>query len=425
MPEFLEQYAKKIESIQARKNQQKKWLELELEKKFNDFWINKPHPKALPSEFNVAAVDSSSYYITTADGGIFYVARAIARAGESTYRKLDADVEYTSEPEPKIVEFVGRKMEWLEHEVALEVAKEKLAEYILIDGSIYGRLAHLPLELHYANNKDFMLEYFETLAKLLETCEKNRIAVIGISKESRTSFFREFLIRVIACNLKEKIGLSIDKIQEILTLALDNKRKALEESEKVGNELLRDLIEELISRKPDFQLILKYARNEGYTTPLLIGASARWRRSYKRIKINPEEFVKSNFPFLSRNEEFVESALKIVRKMEKFPSIVSFHLLPAINDTPIRVDVPSWVFGIEKKLAEIGWPEETKVDIDKILKLISAGYCGLENYNIWLKAVDEEVKLRKSTFENLYLPKFEEFFGKFATSRSYRRIRFP
>lgn len=57
--------------------------------------------------------------------------------------------------------------------------------------------------------------------------------------------------------------------------------------------------------------------------------------------------------------------------------------------------------------------------------MLAAGYCGLDNYNIWLKAVDDEVKLRREVFENLYLPKFEEIVGRFATPRGYRRVRFP
>jgi hypothetical protein len=91
----------------------------------------------------------------------------------------------------------------------------------------------------------------------------------------------------------------------------------------------------------------------------------------------------------------------------------------------MRIDIPSWVFGIEKRIPDVGWPEVVSVNLNEVLRLISAGYCGLENYNIWLKAVDDEVKLRKDIFENLYLPKFEEVVGKFATSRGYRRVRFP
>ena len=35
-------------------------------------------------------------------------------------------------------------MEWLEHEVVLEALNNGFEGYVLIDGSIYGRLAHVP-----------------------------------------------------------------------------------------------------------------------------------------------------------------------------------------------------------------------------------------------------------------------------------------
>ncbi|NPB04611.1 MAG: hypothetical protein GXO39_09430, partial [Thermotogae bacterium] len=84
-----------------------------------------------------------------------------------------------------------------------------------------------------------------------------------------------------------------------------------------------------------------------------------------------------------------------------------------------------WVFGIDTKLSEVGWPEPVDVNVDWILELVSAGYCGLENYNIWLSTVDRKVKLSREVFENLYLPEFEKIVGKSATSRGYRRVRFP
>ena len=58
-------------------------------------------------------------------------------------------------------------MEWLEHEVVLEALNNGFEGYVLIDGSIYGRLAHVPLETHFTYHRDIMIKYFETLVKLL------------------------------------------------------------------------------------------------------------------------------------------------------------------------------------------------------------------------------------------------------------------
>ncbi len=431
MPDFLESYLKELSSKSERikeeyNNSKLSRITSELRVAFDEYWINTDLPNSTPTDFSVLAVDSSSQHVVTSNGGIFYVVRAFAQSKDKKYRKIVADFDFTSDSMYEAVHIIHRKMEWLEHEVALEAINDGFEGYILLDGSIYGRLVHIPIETGYVNDRAFMLKYFETLIKLLESCRENCIPIIGISKESRTSFFREFLIKIVAEKLIDEIGLSKAELERLLSLALDDKRRAVKELEKLKHSsILKEIMEELLARRPDFQLILSYARSTGYTTPLILGASARWRRSYRRIVINPEGFIKSNFPISSIDRDFVKWARSIVEKIPDLPAVISFHLLPAINDTPMRVDIPAWVFGIKKKLSEVGWPEEADIDISEILRLISAGYCGLENYNIWLKSADDIVKLKRDVFENLYLSKFEEIVGRFATPRGYRRVRFP
>jgi len=430
MPDFLELYMRELNFRSKRIKSEYNNLDLskitsELKVAFDRYWRIAELIDNSPSEFAVLAVDSSSQHIVTSNGGIFYVIRALAQSKDKKYRKIVADFDFTSDSMYEAVH-INRKMEWLEHEVALEAINDGFEGYILLDGSIYGRLVHIPIETGYVNDRAFMLKYFETLIKLLESCRENGIPIVGISKESRTSFFREFLIKIVAEKLIDEIGLSKAELERLLSLALDDKRRAVKELEKLKHfSILKEIMEELLARRPDFQLVLSYAKSTGYTTPLILGASAGWRRSYRRIVINPEGFIKSNFPISSRDRDFIKWARSIVEKIPDLPAVISFHLLPAINDTPMRVDVPAWVFGIKKKLSEVGWPEEADIDISKILRLISAGYCGLENYNIWLKAVDDAVKLKREVFENLYLSKFEEIVGRFATPRGYRRVRFP
>lgn len=433
MPDFLDSYVMELgtksERIRSDYSTKSSKVALELERAFERFWISQDLPNSSPSEFSVLAVDSSFQHIVTSNGGIFYVVRALALTKSRKYRELVTDFDFSSDSMHDVVHTIQRKMEWLEHRVALQAVKDGFEGFLLFDGSIYGRLAHIPIETGYVNDRAFMLKYFKTVIELLDSCRKEGLPIIGISKESRTAFFREFLIKTIASEVRDEIGLSAEKLEKLLSLALDDRKMAIKELEMMENEMdvgiLRDLIEELFARRPDFQLILSYAETVGYTTPLVLGAPIRWRRSYERILRDPEGFVKSNFPVSSRDRDFVEWALEVVKDIPNLPAIISFHLLPAINDTPMRIDIPGWVFGIEKKLSEVGWPEAVSIDLNEILRLISAGYCGLENYNVWLKAVDNGVKLSREVFENLYLPKFEEIVGKFATPRGYRRVRFP
>jgi hypothetical protein len=185
------------------------------------------------------------------------------------------------------------------------------------------------------------------------------------------------------------------------------------------------LINELVNRKPDHLLILNNSKNSGYTYPLLLGASQRWRRRAKQISVSIESFIESQFPTLSSENDFKQKAVKVISKILDLPAVISFHLLPQLIDTPMRIDIPASYFNIESKLLEVGWPEVINVNLEHVLELISAGYCGLENYNIWLKAVDDEVKLKRKNFEDLYLTKFKEIIKKYITPRGYRRVRYP
>ena len=67
-----------------------------------------------------------------------------------------------------------------------------------------------------------------------------------------------------------------------------------------------------------------------------------------------------------------------------------------------------------------------RLDVDNILRVLATGYCGLDCHNLWLKNVDERVRLKKKTVDNIYVPYMEKLFGeKIIRGRSYRRVRFP
>ena len=68
----------------------------------------------------------------------------------------------------------------------------------------------------------------------------------------------------------------------------------------------------------------------------------------------------------------------------------------------------------------------TKDDLTEIIGLLVAGYGGLRNYNIWLKQVDQEVKLTRKTLDDLYGPILEKALGlQIVHTRGYRRVKYP
>ena len=83
-----------------------------------------------------------------------------------------------------------------------------------------------------------------------------------------------------------------------------------------------------------------------------------------------------------------------------------------------------FLFRIE--VIDVGWHKPVTIDLSDALKVLATGYCGLDCHNLWLKNVDERVRLKKKTVDNIYVPYMEKLFGeKIIRGRSYRRVRFP
>lgn len=414
MPEFIHLFKKQLSAEIIEETLKPK---IDLSGKFRENWIGRDWIETSPdAALEVLGIDSSSQRFTTPHGGVFYVVRAIGISRNKKYRELISGFDFC----PNTTEesyIMGRKREWLEHLMALRAMEDGFSGFILFDGSIYGREVHLPMETSFANDRAFMIEYFETLLKLLEMSRKERIPIVGISKESRSSFFREYLLMQLAIEMKEEIGFEEGELVEFLSNILDHRSEALKKINEVKNEKFRGILLELLSRKPDFSLILEHANSAGYTVPLVLGASARWRREVRQILKDPTEFVEKQFPVSSQDSDFINRAIDVIARIPEMPSVVSFHVLPSTIDTPLRVDVVSWFFGLDRKLADVGWPERVNADIEKILKVISAGYCGPENYNIWLKSAHDAVKLTRENFENLYLRMFFEISNSYKFGR--------
>jgi hypothetical protein len=175
---------------------------------------------------------------------------------------------------------------------------------------------------------------------------------------------------------------------------------------------------------PDYQLVMNFAESVGYTKPLLLGSPPRLARKLEAFRSDAKGYVRKNFPnaLRERGKGFVDDAARVIAGIPDFPAIVSFYVLFDRRDSPIRIDIPCW----DQKLIEVGWHKPASVDLDGVMKVLATGYCGLDCHNLWLKNVDERVRLKKKTVDNIYVPYMEKLFGeKIIRGRSYRRVRFP
>jgi hypothetical protein len=387
-----------------------------------------------PSEFDVLAVDSSVYTNLLSNGGVFYIIRSLAVQEDVVGKRIQSDVIFSRDKMSRIRELITAKMEMLEFEVALEALKGGFdGDAILLDGSLYGRVSHVPIEYKVEEERDVLLHYFRVYKALLDACSRSGVLLVGVSKESRSTFYRDYLLSLIFDEKLKKLDVEESdkkRLREIFFQVLDVERLAFGKFSKL-KEKYEDKLEgielifrELASSRPDYQLIMNYVSSTGYMRPLWLGPSIRMARRLKEYYKNPKESVKKYFPRLTmeKGEDFIRWASEILKSIVEFPSFVSFYILLDLRDSPIRVDMPYY----GKLLFEVGWPEPVELDISELLKIMVTGYCGLNAYNLWLKNADEKVRLRRKVVDDIYFPYLEKLFGeKIIRGRSYRRVKYP
>ncbi len=442
MPVFLEDFACLLKSKQDElKNRifkgKPNFLEEDFKRRLISHWILLScidEFSVNAGDLDVLAVDSSVYTNLLSNGGVFYIIRSLAARKDVVSKRLESDVIFSRDRMSRIRELIAAKMEMLEFEVALEALKSGFdGDAILLDGSLYGRFSHVPIESKVDEERDSLLHYFRVYKELLDACRKSGVLLVGVSKESRSTFYRDYLLSLIFDERLREVEIEDGdkkRLKEIFFQILDVEKvafgKFLRLKEKYGDklEVAELIIRELVSSRPDYQLIINYVSSAGYAHPLLLGPSLRMARRLKEYHDDPAECVRKYFPRLTmeKGEDFIRWASEILRSIVEFPSFVSFYILLDPRDSPIRVDMPYY----GKSLSEVGWPEPVEVDISKLLKIMVTGYCGLNAYNLWLKNADEKVRLRRKVVDYIYFPYLEKLFGeKIIRGRSYRRVKYP
>ncbi|MCJ7635341.1 DNA double-strand break repair nuclease NurA [Candidatus Bathyarchaeota archaeon] len=442
-PDFLEDFAssflRKKENFKERMLKGKpNMLDSDFRQLFSSIWI--PLEKldeyvADAGSLEITAVDSSIYSNPMSTGGIFYVIRALATCKERERRILETDVFFTKASLLESQRFLGRKMEMLEFQVAIDAIKNGLScSVILIDGSLCGRASAFPVETKIEDERLTLLNYFQSYRELLDLCKQKEITLIGVSKESRSTFYRDYLLSLIFSEELNELEKEIDpadvnRLKPLLRETIIKSEQTIIKFDKLRQRYDHKLdrvgiiLDELRSSRPDYQLLMTYASTSGYAKPMLLGPSENLSRMLQQCLRNPRKYIRTHFPISTREkgEDFIDWASNVLSGFKDFPAFVSTYYLLDPRDSPMRVDLPFW----DRPFVRAGWPKPLEFSVEKVLQVLITGYCGLDCYNLWLKNVDERVRLKKRTVDTIYFPLMEKQFGaKIIRGRSYRRVKY-
>ncbi|MBS7650883.1 DNA double-strand break repair nuclease NurA [Candidatus Bathyarchaeota archaeon] len=448
MPEFLDSFA---EEIELKKSYLRDLitkgvsnpLDPDIEFLMLRNWHNLPtfnidldgySPKAI-------AVDGSLAKRLLSGGCVLYIVRSMAFFGGKRFRRLEFDILTSRAGAIDVSRYVSRRSEYFEHMVAIDALESGVdADFLLLDGSFHSRLMAVPQDIPFEGRRRFMIDYFNMFCKLLNTCRLKGVIPVGVSKDSRVTILRDYFLSNL---LSEELGnlqpspedyAEINRtFQSILHRRRGQRVKRfirLESNYGVGRlARVMQILLEAKTLRSDHQMILRYTKGVGYSTPLELGAYGRGPELLDRYEREPREYVAKYFPEAIDEaedpKEFMEEATEVLSRIPSLSTIVSFHIRLDERDTPLRIDVPSWAFGVNRTLKDLhGFAPLKDLDPSKIINMLRNLFGGVRHYNILLTTVDNDVRLRRNIVDETYLPILEKSLGlqlPIRPVRGYRR----
>jgi hypothetical protein len=318
-------------------------------------WRPLPEPRVVyESEYSV---DSSSAYRSLSNGLDFLIVRSLM-LGTGGYRKPMLRFEAVKGISEYSVatDFERVMRELLEVRIVLEnIGDVPDGSVVLVDGNLYGRYTHALREISLTGWQHLPLELLYAMWSLYEECIERSIMLVGVSKFSKTSAFTSALLP-----------------------SRDHNTRFL-----------------------DVELLYRKKTGEtGYTEPLLLGEYGVDPR-VKNMYGSPDRMRERLFGGVpERLHGFAEEVLE---KVPSFPAIVMFHIIPRANAQPMRVDIPSCLIGLDKKISDVS-PFEF-VDwgyADGVARQMAADFGGRDVYNALLYIVDKEVRLSAKAVDTVY-----------------------
>ena len=445
MPRFLDLFVQELRGAKQEllrrvlTGEEANEVDRHLHEAFLEEWRELPAPKR--EELQVVAVDSGRALRRYSSGAFMYITRAIASSSwGKSYRNMMFNSHVIASTSAQIANMVGLRSELCEHEAILDALHDSdNVDVVLVDGSLYGRINHVPETFNYRGERDLYLRFMDTFSKLVEKCRQRNILLVGVSKDSVANHLTKTLMEGIRKNVLVSLEseLSSEQIAQLIRLLNELGKSARPLNEFIRNlplnkqqyEDLHGLVNEIRRPRPDFSLISAWAETSGYTTPIephpdvpLFKYEAKNPRDYALRR-----FANATTDHPGEEDAFEEWSVKVMEKVFSLPAFVTVCVKLAHNDTPLRIDIPASTIGLPDRLIDLKEPKRLDPPPEKLLQalsLLQAEYGGLDLYNVWLVQADQEARLPDRDVTNLYEPLIEkELRISLSPLRRERRVR--
>ncbi|RLF17013.1 MAG: hypothetical protein DRJ66_01885 [Thermoprotei archaeon] len=386
-------------------------IESRIEYEFTSRWLSLDDVKDKGShdeldKYTFIAVDSSYQGSSYAHGRSLYVIRSIAiDSGGRTYR--DLTLEYNASQRPRTLSNVVKLLaESSEYRVALRAIRSTNGiPVVLLDGSIYTRLVHLPTEHPADRHKDVYLRAMQALINLIDELRSRKGLLVGIVKDSTSEHLRLALIKSTIISLlsdddllqKDSISAFFKTVRKKIARLDDNEIKRI----------IRDLLRRLRFRESDYYVIMRYAKKPGISRPLILGCLRS--RCLKKFHIIEKRGVLN---FVTRTwrrhieelgddkEKFIKEACKTLLRLKTIPVIFTTYVLPRFGEPPLRVDV--LVPEVRKSFFsfhDVNFVREIPEYVKLVLNRVIDDYVDVTMYNPLLFAAHRLAKITKREFK--------------------------
>jgi hypothetical protein len=342
MPDFMHQFAtevgRKAERFQASFDTAPRhpW-EHSLADQLALNWHALPEPQA-PEPRRSWAVDGASAARALSNGSSFLIAQSLLIGPDETEDSRVA-VEIVRPHEVNSAErAVDQLRQFCEYRVAAENLEKIAGGMLLIDGSLLSDLAHLP-HLTRTRIGDYVRlqeDATECFMSIVEGCESRDILLVGISKSMKQSLLADALL---ANPLPE-------------------------------------------ARLSDAEVLYRFTRGPGYTTPILFGKGG--------LKTGQKRDDK-------------EEASRYQDRLERLPAIAVFFARLAGGEDALRVDVVASALGLRERLLSFDGRLADHSLLQPLLQILIAQHGGPSVYNAPLYTVDRLVRLRNAAVDGAYI----------------------